>query len=156
MGGMFHNLEHHSGGEEHEPRPYPANTRDVSSIVVASLPRSTKIAREFTGSAFLRWTFDPPVVDTARTVTSELVTNAYRHGSPEGGDIVVRVYLSDAGPVIEVWDTSPAPPVRQPFDLTAECGRGLLLLDLMVKSWGHQPLAHGGKAVYAILDAGPV
>jgi anti-sigma regulatory factor (Ser/Thr protein kinase) len=88
----------------------------------------------------------------ARTVVSELATNAVRHGSQIGDPVIIRAYLLDGRPIVEVWDKSDAQPVVCDPDLTAETGRGLLLMEALVHAWGSRPLVGGGKVVYAILN----
>ncbi|MFI6521813.1 ATP-binding protein [Spirillospora sp. NPDC050679] len=129
----------------------PQKSAEISSLVVEARPESVKQARDFTTAALARAGLDPTSVYFAATIATELVTNAYKHGSRPGDPITVRAYLADAGPVLEVWDTSDAPPVAQPFDLERLSGRGLLLVSEMVRDWGFTPLAPSGKAVWAVL-----
>ncbi|GAB2769318.1 ATP-binding protein [Streptomyces daliensis] len=44
---------------------------------------------------------------------------------------------------VTVSDTSQKLPVLQAPDWTTECGRGLLLLELMADAWGSVPTATG-------------
>ncbi|MFC6883776.1 MULTISPECIES: ATP-binding protein [Actinomadura] len=119
---------------------------EAAAVVVKAVPEAVKEAREFVALVFGEWGLDDHV---ARTVVSELVTNAIRHGSRDGDPVVVRVFALDGRPVIEVWDRSDAPPVVRPFDPGAENGRGLLLIGALVRRWGARPLAEGGKVVWA-------
>ncbi|MFC9969993.1 ATP-binding protein [Spirillospora sp. NPDC127200] len=82
---------------------------------------------------------------------NELVTNAHKHGTAPGERILVRLYRADTGPVVEVWDGSPALPTIRPLDLTSQDGRGLAMLSLLVKAWGFNALASGGKCVWAVI-----
>ncbi|MBW8485806.1 SMI1/KNR4 family protein [Actinomadura parmotrematis] len=63
----------------------------------------------------------------------------------------VRLFLSEAGPVVEVRDRSEKPPVVQPLRLHGASGRGLAMVQMIAAAWGCNPLASGGKAVYAVL-----
>ncbi|MFJ9380229.1 ATP-binding protein [Streptomyces sp. NPDC101455] len=74
------------------------------------------------------------IADTAELLTSELVTNALRHGA--GHDIGMRVFLSEAHLVIEVRDGSANRPVLRQATPEDEDGRGLVLVDAMADKWG--------------------
>ncbi|MGK5553678.1 ATP-binding protein [Actinomadura kijaniata] len=131
----------------------PVPVTDPSTLVIAAVPEDIKTARDFAR----RW-FEARAVDDCGTgllVISELVTNAYRHGSEPGGPVLVRLYLSDDGPVVEVRDTSAAEPYVKPFTLTEFSGRGLATIQLLTRSWGFHHLSSGGKAVYAVLGERP-
>ncbi|XVQ11433.1 ATP-binding protein [Spirillospora sp. CA-255316] len=111
-----------------------------------------KQTRDFIALVFGTWGLDDYV---ARTVVSELATNAIRHGSELGDPVIVRAYMLNGRPVIEVWDKSDAQPVVHDPDPTSENGRGLLLMEALVHRWGSRPLNGGGKVVYAVLSAVP-
>ncbi|MFD0692034.1 ATP-binding protein [Actinomadura fibrosa] len=118
-------------------------------VVKAELP-SIRQAREFVALVFGAWGLEDYV---AKTVVSEITTNAIRHGSREGDPVVVRAYRKEDGAaVVEAWDRSDAPPVLRPVDLAAENGRGLLLMDALVRRWGTRPLSEGGKVVWAEIE----
>jgi anti-sigma regulatory factor (Ser/Thr protein kinase) len=88
--------------------------------------------------------------DLVELLTSELVTNAYRHTK---GPASLRVTaLGDGRLRVGVWDSSPHVPA--PFDeppggraapalLNAERGRGLLLVQQCATSWGGWSLGSG-------------
>ncbi|MBW8484340.1 ATP-binding protein [Actinomadura parmotrematis] len=97
--------------------------------------------------------FDDDSAYVAETVVSELVTNAYKHAAGAGEGIVVRLFSSEGGPVVEVWDRSEQPPVVQPLRLHGTSGRGLAMVEMLAEAWGYNPLASGGKAVFAVLRA---
>lgn len=97
------------------------------------------------------------ISDTALLLVSELVTNAVkasgngaRRNHPNQPMIALTLRLTDTSLLIEVWDANPAPPVLQDADLTCECGRGLLLVDILGDGWGHRA-ADGGKVVWCEL-----
>lgn len=82
-------------------------------------------------------------------LTSELVTNAVRHGT---GPVCVTVAWDDGRVRVEVEDQSPEWPVVQPVDRDAVNGRGLILVESLSSGWG--VLAGGtGKTVWFTLDA---
>ncbi|GAA2613989.1 hypothetical protein GCM10010411_56100 [Actinomadura fulvescens] len=65
--------------------------------------------------------------------------------------MVVRVYLADAGPVVEVEDSSPELPVVRPLDSSSVSGRGLAMIKLLAAEVGWNACAGGGKCVYAVI-----
>jgi anti-sigma regulatory factor (Ser/Thr protein kinase) len=93
----------------------------------------------------------PELVESACVIVSELVTNAIA----ETPDSEIRVYLSPnhGRPLIEVWDSSPEPPVLQVGDLYAESGRGLMLIRALAAEFGYWRSGTGetGKIVWALL-----
>ncbi|MFJ5808920.1 ATP-binding protein [Streptomyces sp. NPDC093093] len=130
-------------------------------------PRSAGIARS-TLRAVLRSHGMDRLTDTAELLTSELVSNAYRHSR---GPCALRVRAMAPERVrVGVWDTNPAIPA--PFtetpappgpdaedaddtDTTAEDGRGLLLVRLCAERHGAYRLdgAHRGKLLW--VECGP-
>lgn len=121
------------------------------TIVIKPVPESIKEARDWVAPIIGQWTDDPDVLYIAKVVMSELVTNAFQHGSRVDDTITLRAYRADAGNVIEVWDRSSAVPKVQPFAQGSESGRGLAMLEMLVKAWGTENLAGGGKSVWAVL-----
>lgn len=86
-------------------------------------------------------------------MVSELATNAVVHGSEAGDTVIVRAYRRDDGvPVVETWDRSDALPVVRAVNYGMESGRGLLLLEGLVRRWGTRPLSEGGKVVWAEIE----
>lgn len=127
---------------------------EPATIVLKAAPEAIKQARDFVALTFSAWGLEDHI---ARTVISELATNAVKHGSLPNDPVVVRTHLREDGrPVLEVWDRSDAPPVVRPFDLASENGRGLQLMQALVRHWGTRPLKEGGKVVWAVLEARPL
>ena len=109
--------------------------------------------REFVRLVFEAWGLEDYV---ARTVVSELATNAIVHGSRDGDLVVVRAYRKEDGvPVVEAWDRSDVVPVIRAVNYAAEDGRGLLLMEALVRRWGTRPLSEGGKVVWAEIEPVP-
>ncbi|MFF5263608.1 ATP-binding protein [Actinomadura viridis] len=125
---------------------------EPSTIVLKACPEAVKQAREFIAMVFGAWGL---VDETARTIVSELTTNAIRHGSECGDLVIVRAYLLDGRPVVETWDRSASMPVARVPGLDSESGRGLLLIEALARRWGCRPLTDGGKVVFAELEAVP-
>ena len=116
-------------------------------------------ARQFTREVLRQWDLCVIYPD-ASVVVSELVTNALCYGAR----VTAPPLDSDRGPVdLTLWqrasylicvvaDGSPEPPVLQPFDPTAEAGRGLQVVQALSSSWGWTMLGGRQKAVWAALS----
>jgi anti-sigma regulatory factor (Ser/Thr protein kinase) len=77
---------------------------------------------------------------TTELVVSELVTNAIRHAA---GPIRLRLILTRAALICEVWDGSAtAPHLRHP-KTTDEGGRGLFLISQFTQRWGSRHTRDG-------------
>ncbi len=77
-------------------------------------------------------------------LTSELVTNAVRHG---GGDVVLQVSVTGTSVRVAAQDrSSELPVVRRPGPAEGG-GRGVALIDSLATEWGVEP-AEGGKTVW--------
>jgi anti-sigma regulatory factor (Ser/Thr protein kinase) len=128
---------------------------------------SVKLARDVTRSA-LRDLRLSHLGDDAALVVSELVTNAvrytggqqYRHNSHIGQiardlDFPITLLLAPfpAHVLLAVADQSEAIPLPKEPDSISEHGRGLYIVETYSQSWGWQPLARGGKAVWALFRA---
>ncbi|WP_433474131.1 ATP-binding protein [Spirillospora sp. CA-142024] len=126
---------------------------EPQTLAIKADLQSVRQARDFVALAFGSWGLEDYV---ARTVASELTTNAIKHGSANGDSVIVRAYRRDDGfVVVEAWDRSDALPVVRPVDYAAESGRGLQLMEALVRRWGTRPLSEGGKVVWAEIDPVP-
>ncbi|WP_369009179.1 ATP-binding protein [Actinomadura sp. BRA 177] len=112
-----------------------------------SSARAPETARKWLADVFRQRALGDDYI--ARTVVTELVTNVHRHTDTEA--IPVRLLLVDGHPVVEVEDRSDELPVVHAEDDTAESGRGLLMLSLLVQEWGVRALDEGGKVTWARL-----
>jgi anti-sigma regulatory factor (Ser/Thr protein kinase) len=74
------------------------------------------------------------LVDDARLLLSELLTNALCHVA--GGDVVVRFVLTADGLRLEVNDGCPGRPTVRVVGPGDENGRGMLLVSTIAASWG--------------------
>ncbi|MCU1588421.1 MAG: hypothetical protein JWN31_1914, partial [Frankiales bacterium] len=101
----------------------------------------TFVAGELTGVA-------ADVVEDAKLVVTELVTNALLHGN---APLTLRVLPSAAEVRVEVQDGSRVLPVLPLQNLEAMTGRGLGLVAALSESWGVEPVP-GGKVVWAALS----
>ncbi|WP_328346231.1 ATP-binding protein [Micromonospora sp. NBC_00421] len=105
-------------------------------------------ARELVGDACSRWNV-PHLAEPASLVLSELVGNVVRHAHTP-----MRITLTLHQPYLRVAvaDGSRTAARAGRPSLTAEGGRGLLLIREMAQRWGSSPLADG-KVVWALLPA---
>jgi anti-sigma regulatory factor (Ser/Thr protein kinase) len=93
-----------------------------------------------------------PVLDDALLLTSELVTNAVRHGA---GEITCRLWPGREVVRLEVSDASPVVPHAVERGLVADSGRGLHIVDTLASRWGAVPDQRAaGKTVWFELDTG--
>ncbi|WOX10039.1 ATP-binding protein [Streptomyces sp. N50] len=113
-------------------------------------PRAARVAR-MTVRAALDGHGMPEVLDVVELLTSELVTNAYRH--THGPASLRLTALGDGRLRVGVWDSNPHIPA--PFDKRpgehlppappdADNGRGLHLIQTYATSWGGWPIGDGG------------
>ena len=109
-------------------------------LALDSTPESVRISRELVRST-LR-SVDGELVDVATILTDEMVTNAVKHGQPP---ISLAIAGDDEGIVISVADGGPELPVARTVSRTAECGRGLMIIDILSDEWGVVPLYEGKK-----------
>jgi anti-sigma regulatory factor (Ser/Thr protein kinase) len=144
--------------------PIRSAVHPTRHIALSAGPAAAGAARSQVRAAIRTW--DVPVdAAVAVLLTSELVTNAIRHGAGETGAGETGAGETGAGETVrlvitcrarrlrvDVHDTSSAMPVPAdaPADADAEAGRGLLLVDSLSADWGcYQTLV--GKAVYFTL-----
>ncbi|GGM92970.1 ATPase [Lentzea pudingi] len=94
---------------------------------------------------------DEDVLEDVVLVINELVSNAFDHGLPPRR---IRLHRSSDLRLVrvEVDDASLDTPVVGASRLNADRGRGLIIVDRLVKGWGvvDQP---AGKTVWAEVDA---
>lgn len=111
-----------------------------------SSPDSVRAARRQARRFCATHSVDDDRVEATVLVTSELVTNALRHGTPplayniamDGTDVLVVVQDSDGR----------APGDGKASPLSADSGRGLFIVSTVARAWGWTPCADG-KHVWA-------
>ena len=128
-------------------RPPAASYRTAVTDVALELdrsPRSGGEARGFVRTHLLAAGLEE-LVETAELLVTELVTNVLVHTEDRP---LVRLRIDDARVRVAVEDSCPAVPVAGVLDLSAACGRGLVLVDALVQSWGVDRSGGDGKAVW--------
>ncbi|MBW8484010.1 ATP-binding protein [Actinomadura parmotrematis] len=133
----------------------PPAARDGRAILkVEASPERVKCGRRWVGDWLYDHLFAEESIYRAEVVVSELITNALRHGEMGSRPIEVRIYLDEGmRAVVEVIDASDREPVIRGEDLGSLDGRGLAMLDVLVRELGWVPLRGGGKSVWVVLDA---
>ena len=161
---------HASYGEEAEqPTAGQEYGQDVawphqSYLELGSLPTAAPCARLHTKLVLWEWDLGA-LAETATLIVSELVTNAVQasRGLTDSrfadqwapGTPPVRIWLSadEYRLVVQVWDGSDQPPVPQPVEPEADCGRGLLLVGSLSAEWGsYAPEKCSGKVIWAVVE----
>lgn len=92
-----------------------------------------RAAREAVAGCCARASTGPECVDHAVLLTSEVVTNALRHGR---GPVRVACDADQVLVRVEVGDDSRLRPSVQPVDPDDESGRGMFLVDALAAAWG--------------------
>jgi anti-sigma regulatory factor (Ser/Thr protein kinase) len=114
------------------------------STVFPSVAPSVSGARRFVAAALRRWECADDFVDLALLLTSELVTNAYRHA---GTGTRVTVGVDDDRVRVEVRDVGSGKPELRPHDTSRVDGRGLQIVDALSDRWGYES-NDGGTSVW--------
>jgi anti-sigma regulatory factor (Ser/Thr protein kinase) len=136
-----------------------SRARDAGECVQACLPLDTgapRAARVFVGRV-LGERVAAIVLERAKLVVSELVSNSVRHSGATGGGVLIRVRLVAGGFWFEVEDSGRDGAVMRPAaDPGAEGGFGLRIVDALSERWGIERRAQGGTRAWAQLsDAAP-
>jgi anti-sigma regulatory factor (Ser/Thr protein kinase) len=90
------------------------------------------------------------LIDDATLIATELVANAVMHARTE---MSLTVVSAGEGVRVTVTDKSDIQPRWTPASTTATAGRGLLLVERLSSRWACEPVAAGGKSVWAEIDA---
>ena len=116
-------------------------------VRLAPGPAAAAEARGQVRAAIAAWKA-PVDEDIAVLLTSELVTNAVKHTAGETVTLGIRCARDQLR--VDVYDTSPAPPMLTNAPAEAEAGRGLVLVAELSAEWGsYRTLV--GKVVYFTL-----
>ncbi|MBC6459172.1 ATP-binding protein [Actinomadura sp. HBU206391] len=117
------------------------------------VPQSVAIARVFVRHQLISLRYADRIEDASQIV-SELVTNAVRATASASPGALGRIRLflgpHHGRPLLEVWDSSPEPPVPREPDFRSESGRGLNIVRSLAIDFGWYE-TEGGKTVWALL-----
>jgi anti-sigma regulatory factor (Ser/Thr protein kinase) len=116
-------------------------------------PAQVSHARRLVHETLAEWGLDD-YVDHMVLISSELVTNALRHGA---GMISIRLFRAGHDLRIEVHDHGPSRPVRRHAGTGDEGGRGLEVIDSLISMYdGHRGCTDDdtgpGKTVYVVIQ----
>lgn len=129
----------------------------VSQLELAAQPDAVRWARRHSCDVLRAWRVSSEHVDTAALAISELVTNAVQYvirAVPAARPVRVSLTLRHRGThlIVEVGDPAVRPPDPQgAAHLSAESGRGLLIVESISKEWGYFLPPTGGKVVWCVL-----
>jgi anti-sigma regulatory factor (Ser/Thr protein kinase) len=132
----------------------------IDQAYLAALATSAAWCRLFVRQVCSYWQFEEERIALAELLVSELASNAIQASGvtePQPVNdlayadlmlIGVRLLEFQDSLVIEVWDTSPKPPVLLSPSAEFEHGRGLQLVSALSIRWGHYDARMGGKVVW--------
>ncbi|WP_089326525.1 ATP-binding protein [Actinomadura meyerae] len=103
-------------------------------------------ARRAVRAVLAGWGVAEGDIDSAELLTSEVVTNAVRHGRVSGV-VKVRVRVMDGRLRVDVTDPEPGMPRVVAASDTDEGYRGMAIVAACADAWGWHPAA-GGKTVW--------
>ncbi|MFF1714631.1 ATP-binding protein [Streptomyces sp. NPDC058268] len=113
------------------------------------MPESVSRGRTLVSTVLGKWGMGEELADVGEVIVSELLTNVVNHTSTDRTTLAIH----RSGPSrvrIEVADSSSAIPCIGASGGSAECGRGLVLVDALSSHWGY--VKHPwGKVIWAEL-----
>ena len=130
--------------------PGNPDPRTPSAITLPHAAGAASIVRAYLRRQANR--IHPPMLEDALILSSELVTNAVRHGRPA---VTLAVHLEPSALTVVVTDTGPErrPLVPNTPHPDSPTGRGLVIVDALAPRWGITPQSGSpGKAVWFALD----
>ncbi|MFI1096315.1 ATP-binding protein [Streptomyces sp. NPDC020917] len=132
-----------------------------SRFDLASSASAVRWGRKHASEVLAEWGVEESVTHDALLIVSELLSNAVQHAvkpmESVGGQRVavacgLRLWLTDRGLTVSVYDADRRPPVLRSPSIEAERGRGLHLVDALSEAWGYtHPSPTSGKLVWARL-----
>lgn len=122
---------------------------EVAEAVVPNRPDSTPATRAFLTRLLNGWGLPDEVIDDASLLTTELVSNAVRHGS---GLVNLRVEVDDGAVNVRVHDDADGIPHADQAEPTSLGGRGLFIVECVADEWGSEPDDHGKTVWFRLKD----
>ncbi|MEU9367232.1 ATP-binding protein [Streptomyces avermitilis] len=108
-------------------------TSRVFDVAFVSSPTCVRQARRITRAFLGLWNVNGELAENIVLAVSELVTNAFEHGT---GDVGLRIRYLDDELRIEVTDDNPTPAELRPSGAEDVSGRGLILVAVLAQKWG--------------------
>jgi anti-sigma regulatory factor (Ser/Thr protein kinase) len=102
--------------------------------------------RKIAGARLRLWSLSA-LVDDAQLLISELVTNAFRHGT--SSQVTFRLVIGAGSVMVEVDDGSAGRPQVRQAGPDAVSGRGLFLVNALAAAWG---VSADGACTWCVLD----
>lgn len=121
----------------------------VCSASFAATGHAPGQARRFLAEELARAEVGAQQLSDIAVIVSELVTNAIRAGSPT---VHVRMLVEAGALRIEVRDDAGGTPTPRTVGPRATHGRGLQIVRALASGWGVEPVAGGGKVVWATVS----
>lgn len=125
--------------------PHPCSITPPSRLRLPTDTQAPRLARDFLTNAFCP-VHNAQVMDDAKLLVSELVTNALQHGTPP----ISMCVECDAidGLRISVSDGDRSDPIPRQAAPDAESGRGMRLVDVISDQWGIDHHDGDGKDIW--------
>jgi anti-sigma regulatory factor (Ser/Thr protein kinase) len=126
------------------------------TLRLSATPRGARLARRLTAQQLAAWghPYGGDASDTAQHVVAELAANAVTHGRVPGRDFELRLLLLAEDTLrIEVSDPRGDRRLRIVTDPEEEGGRGLVIVQLLARTWGVAE-RDVGKTVWAEVRLG--
>ena len=127
---MLSSMDHSNAGQRGEPSP--ANSKQAEAQV-PHRPDSVPAARVFLTRLLDGWGLDESVIEDASLLTSELMTNAVRHGT---GIVRLRIETADGLLHVAVHDDEDDEPVVNHASPVSAGGRGMWIVESIAHAWG--------------------
>ena len=135
-----------TGSRSRDARPGQVWCNGSVLLRIESRRGSVPKARHWVNDQTRTLGMSPGSVATVELLTSELVTNAVRHGSSEA--ITVRVESTRTTCTVAVTDAGDALPVVRSSGPHVPGGHGMRLVERLAARWGVRPERGGGKTVW--------
>jgi anti-sigma regulatory factor (Ser/Thr protein kinase) len=116
---------------------FPVSMLDIGpdwrAMVLAARPALVADCRNFVRVGLSCWHF-PELIEDVTACTSELVTNAMRHGDGDFIGLILSFTTKDV--LLEVFNRSSGEPFVHELEIRREYGRGLHIVQALSSSWG--------------------
>jgi anti-sigma regulatory factor (Ser/Thr protein kinase) len=111
----------------------PESDTQTAEVRVPDRPASVPATRAFLARLLDGWGVADEVIDDASLLTSELLSNAIRHGT---GTVELRVEVEDGLLHVAVHDQGHETPVVNHVGPASPGGRGLWIVQSIARDWG--------------------